>query len=357
MSLLESHAVPLSAWLRLLRPVVDALHEPCLVLDVRGRVLLLNGAFERDFGVPAHEARGRPLLEISGGAWDVPALRALLATPARESVEGYAVEVDLPERGRRALSLNLRTLRDEEEPRVGYMVVLRDVTEPFEPHGSEHLAQIVTDQASELVTVHHLDGALEYTSPSAQAILGYTPAELARTGLFPLLHPDDEEEFHAFFEAVCREGRSGGLAYRVRRRDGSFLWLGSSARVVRGPDGEVAHVQMVSRDITERKEAEEALRHSRWLAGIGQTVLTLRHEINNPLASMLADATLLEMEGNSPEEEREMVRSIVRQARRIREVVHRLAERKDTPALRRVGSSHLLDLSDSVREGGEPRSR
>jgi len=354
MSLLEPHPVSAAPWLRLLHSVLDAQHDPCVVLDPRGCVLLANRAFVLAFGVAADEVVGRPLAEIADGAWDVPALRVLLRTRQCEPVDQYPLDVDLPGRGRRALRVNLRPLADEDGYGVGWLMAVRDATEARD---GEHLAQIVTDAASELVTVHGPDGALEYASPSAEAILGYTPDELVRTGFLPLLHADDEEEFRTFFEGISREGRSGGLAYRLRRCDGSFLWLGTSARAVRGTDGGVAHVQMVSRDVTERKEAEEALRHSRWLAGIGQTVLTLRHEINNPLASMLADATLLEMEGNSTEEEREMVRSIVRQARRIRDVVHRLAERKDAPALRRVGSTQLLDLSDTGPAPGDPRAR
>jgi signal transduction histidine kinase len=113
------------------------------------------------------------------------------------------------------------------------------------------------------------------------------------------------------------------------------------ARVHRAVVGAVVTV----RDVSERRRAEEAVRRARWLAGIEQTVLTLRHEINNPLTAMLAEVSLLEMGGNTPEEEREMVASIADGARRIRDVIRRLTECQESPVLRSDSSRPMLDLS------------
>ncbi len=96
----------------------------------------------------------------------------------------------------------------------------------------------------------------------------------------------------------------------------------------------------------ERHRAQLELHRAQWLAGVGAAAITLRHEINNPLAAMLADASLLETGGNTPEEEREMIESIVRQARRIGEAVGRLSQIKTPPVLRDLANgSVIIDLS------------
>ncbi|HEX2094335.1 MAG TPA: PAS domain S-box protein, partial [Longimicrobiaceae bacterium] len=467
------------------RWILEILRLPYLVLDAEHRVLTASQEFCTSLHLSVDEVVGRPLFGIAGGEWDVPPLRALLEAPPgdRGGGEGREGEHAFPRLGGRVLSLKVRPLAGDGRC-GGYLVVLEDPVRPRRtpPGGAspaELFSRIVTDGRSDLVLVYGADGELRHASDSAQALLGYTPEELKKVGMDPLIHPDDAEEYRQFFQGARIGGISAGLAYRVRRKCGEYVWLGVTARPVHDAEGRIVQVQLVGRDITQRKRTEEALhwltrqirlilnsagegifgldlagtitfinpvaarmlgyeeeevignahhslfhhcredgsqlpaeecaihatlrdgvphqvsdevfcrkdgttfpvdytatpalegekimgavvtfrditarreaeaslRRSEWLAGIGQTVLALRHEINNPLTSMLTDAALLEMEGNTPEEEREMVSSIVRQARRIRDVVHRLAERRDYYAVRQVGESRMLDLSDST---------
>lgn len=469
-------AYPASAAAEEAQWILDALHQPCLLLGGGARVLAANRAFLRVVALPAEEVVGQGLFGLSGGAWDVPPLRAVVEgrAPGGEVVEEHQVELHLPDRGARVLSANYRPFRRGQGGEPLHLLALRELAEDS-PRHPEHLLRIVPDQESELVWLADAGETIRHVSPLVESLLGYAVEELQGVHIGSLLHPDDRPDFARFFAAAWTES-SPGLAFRVRRKDGEHVWLGTVARPVREPDGTVVFLHLVSRDVSERKyteqtlqrlirqnrlimdsvgdgicgldlagkiifknpavarllgyppgellgrsyhetfhhsyengsprppgecpicallrdgearqvsddvfwrkdgtplpveysvtpaleegkpvgavlvfrdatgrkEAEAALRHARWLAGIGQTVLTLRHEINNPLTSMLADATLLEMEGNTPGEEREMVQSIVRQARRIGEVVRRLMERKDSPSLRQVGAAHMLDLS------------
>jgi PAS domain S-box-containing protein len=462
--------------------VLDTLHEPFLILDAGHVVQAASTGFCRAFGLSMDAVLGRPLFSLGGGDWEMPPLRALLERLAgeRDRVDGHEVEHRFRELGPRTLSFNARPLREAEGRVHAYLLAIRDLTGPpgaaAGAPAEGPAARIVTDESSDLVLLHGGDGALRYASESAARILGFTPAELVETGTEALLHPDDADEYRRFFRSAWEGGVSQGLAYRVRRKAGDFIWLGCTARPVRDDAGAIVQVQLVGRDVSQRKRTEEALhwlsrqvrmilnsagegifgleldgsisfvnpvaartlgyaegelvgrphhalfhhcredgselpveecaihatlrdgatrevtedvfcrsdgtsfptdytataaveagrivgavvtfrdvtarreaegdlRRAEWLAGIGQTTLAIRHEINNPLTSMLADAAMLEMEGNTPEEEREMIESIVRQARRIRDVVHRLAERKDSPSLRQVGSSRMIDLS------------
>lgn len=233
-------------------------------------------------------------------------------------------------------------------------VVSRDVTQRKRTEEAlqwlSRQTQLILDSAGEGIYGLDLAGRITFVNPAAARTLGYREGELIGRPHHSTFHhcredgaayPLEECPIHA----TLRDGTPRRVDDEVFcRSDGSRIPVEYTATPALEGEKIVGAV-VTFRDITARKEAEASLRRAEWLAGIGQTVLTLRHEINNPLTSMLADAALLEMEGNTPEEEREMVCSIIRQARRIRDVVHRLTEVRAAPAVREVGSARMLDLS------------
>jgi DNA-binding response OmpR family regulator len=93
----------------------------------------------------------------------------------------------------------------------------------------------------------------------------------------------------------------------------------------------------------ERKRAEDELSRSRWLAGIGETALAVRHEVNNPLASLLLNVELLQEEGELVS--RDAFTVIAADARRIAEVVRRLAKIDEPRVVEYLVGARMLDLS------------
>jgi len=78
-------------------------------------------------------------------------------------------------------------------------------------------------------------------------------------------------------------------------------------------------------ECTARRRAEGSLARTQRLLGIDDASAGLQHEINNPLAALLAHATLLEHGLHEPGEEKELLGVIVEQAHRIGDVVRRIA--------------------------------
>ncbi|HET7515726.1 MAG TPA: EAL domain-containing protein [Gaiella sp.] len=101
-----------------------------------------------------------------------------------------------------------------------------------------------------------------YSSPQVEAMLGYALAEWRRDRqLFVrILHPEDRE---TVLEAHRRahEGEGLSLEYRLIARDGRVVWVHDEARTILGPSGEPIALQGYLLDITEKREAEERLRH------------------------------------------------------------------------------------------------
>ena len=156
-----------------------------------------------------------------------------------------------------------RNLMDE--PSVcGIVTYSHDVTERVH-------AQIVLDQreryfraliegAYDLVTVMRADGTIRYTSPSVERLIGWSPQELSGSQILDLIHPDDLPEVErALGSLAATPGASVAVREaRVRHKDGSWRVLEWAARSC-VDDAVIAGIVVNSRDVTERRRAEDEL--------------------------------------------------------------------------------------------------
>lgn len=141
---------------------------------------------------------------------------------------------------------------------------------------SEQYYRSLIENAQDMITVLDATGTILYQSPAAQRILGYRPVDLVGQKVFELVHPDDIRSVRtAFLEGVRLAGSPRSVEFRCRHQDGSWRVF-ESIGVSYLDQPEVAAVIVNSRDVTERKQAEDALRnrekqlaHAQQLASLG----------------------------------------------------------------------------------------
>ncbi len=148
------------------------------------------------------------------------------------------------------------------------------------------------------------DGRWLYISPQLERVLGYTPEEwLAHPHpMASFVHPDDLDEVWREEERSQREGRTFRAEYRMRAKDGRWIWILDEAIAVRDDEGRPLVLQGTMFDITERKRAEAelntALERLQALDGLKNTLLhTLSHDLKAPLTAILGAASTLERLG------------------------------------------------------------
>jgi diguanylate cyclase (GGDEF)-like protein/PAS domain S-box-containing protein len=109
------------------------------------------------------------------------------------------------------------------------------------------------------------NGCWRYVSPQVEEILGYRPEEFVRNpGLWAsLLHPEDREWVVASEneEYLRNRDTSGGIEYRMHRRDGEVVWMHDEA-VLEADEDEVPIWHGVLYDVSKRKRAEGELQRS-----------------------------------------------------------------------------------------------
>ena len=146
----------------------------------------------------------------------------------------------------------------------GVVVNARDITERnrFDEalRASEERFRSLIENAHDITCIIGVEGVMTYLSPSIHRTLGWGPEELVGQNAFAYVHPDDVAGVVETLGAVAAApGSVGSVEYRFRHRDGSWRSLEAVGRTLSPTspaDGIVSNI----RDITERKESEEALR-------------------------------------------------------------------------------------------------
>src|SRR6266540_1555595 len=126
---------------------------------------------------------------------------------------------------------------------------------------SEEMFRLITDNVTDLIAVLDLDGKRLYNSRSYHDLFG-EPQALEGTMSFAEIHPDDREKIKRIFEETSKTGAGKRAEYRFRLSDGGIRFIESQGSVIRDNRGNPDKVLVVSRDVTERKRAEEELRRS-----------------------------------------------------------------------------------------------
>lgn len=164
---------------------------------------------------------------------------------------------------------------------------------------SEELFRLAFDEGPLGVWIIDKDEKCQRVNRTFAVMLGYCPDELKGKPLLELSHPDDREiqadYLHQLMEGSCRRY---SLEKRYLNKQGHPIWTRLTATAVYDHDGMWLYGLGMIEDISQRKEAEEALRRAERLASIGTLAAGIAHEINNPLGAIVlsADAAMLSRE-------------------------------------------------------------
>jgi len=125
---------------------------------------------------------------------------------------------------------------------------------------SESRLRRITDNMLDMISQSNTEGIIQYVSPSHQSVLGYEPKDLLGRSVFDFLHPDDIDKVITAFQTAISTSSSGKVEYRYRHADGQYLWLESISNLLFDDNGLIIGSIFGTRNITERKQAEEKLR-------------------------------------------------------------------------------------------------
>jgi len=129
------------------------------------------------------------------------------------------------------------------------------------------------------------NGLPVYANDRACSIYGYSRDELLQMNHFDSALPEEHDRIKQAYESAGEKGEvPKPLEFWIERKDGKKCYIQNRYSVYHDDDGVRNYI--VTTDMTERKEAEEALRKSEKLAGLGKMASNIVHEVGNPLAAI-----------------------------------------------------------------------
>lgn len=128
---------------------------------------------------------------------------------------------------------------------------------------SELRYKLLADYSHDVVVRMRKDGHRLYVSPSAKDILGWDPVEMLGAR-WDLVHPDDRARQRQAMDDVTASGEPDTSTYRVRHKDGHYVWIEAVTRPIPSADRDgVMDIIYTGRDVSRRIAAEQALQASR----------------------------------------------------------------------------------------------
>jgi PAS domain S-box-containing protein len=166
---------------------------------------------------------------------------------------------------------------------------------------SESKYRLIAENTSDLIMVMDKEHSLTYFSPSHEMVLGYQGSELEAVKLCRFIHPDDVELFKSTIDRMFKCKESKLIEFRLHHNSGHWIEFESRCVPVKGEYDDIEHIVIISRDISERKKAEEILLQSEKLSIVGELAAGVAHEIRNPLTTIKGFIQLSKWENGADE--------------------------------------------------------
>ncbi len=225
-------------------------------------VVSMNDASERAAKISEEQAVGRKITEL------FPAVKKIGILELFQRVWRTGQAEDLPithyDDGRVSVWVKGRVFKLS----TGELVnVYDDVSEIMEAqqglrHSEEQFREVV-EGTDDLITVIDGDGKFRYVNHTAERIFGLTPEQCVGLDAFTFIHPDDREKTELWFDEIVRnKAMSGSIENRQVGAHGEVYHLLWTTNFHYDDDGDLTTTSGIGVDITERKEAAEALRIS-----------------------------------------------------------------------------------------------
>lgn len=307
--------------------LVERIPEAFVVLK-EDKLVFVNRAFKRIFGVGAHEAFGRSLDEFVEPASGRQLLPACVDSDPAVTWSSQWVEVKARHLSGRERWLEMRMQLATWGGEVAQIGLIADVSAR---HQAEY-ALMESEQrfhsffANAPVGLYRTtpDGRVLLANPALVRMLGFESAEdlteinLEREGYYR----DFSRQF--FREKVEREGEIRGFEAVWRRADGTPIVVVENAKAIRDSSGALLYYDGSVEDVTERKTLEDRLHLLERVEAIGQLAGGIAHDFNNLLLAVLGSTELLMRRRGGQDPDQAELETIHRTASRAAELTRRL---------------------------------
>ncbi|MEQ9619620.1 MAG: PAS domain S-box protein [Deltaproteobacteria bacterium] len=250
---------------------LQSIGDGAIITDTKGNISFFNTKAEELTGWDSKDAVGKPVEEVfwlvneKSKERCVHPVKSAIDTDTRVGLTKDTVLIT-HHGTKRFVSASCAPVRDNEGEILGAVLVFRDITRIKQAEEavieSEKKYRAIVENSYDLIYEVDSEGKILYVNPVCKEVAGYEQSELLGKSAFDFIHPEDLLHAKSVFQRAVLNFSTEEITFRARDKSGQYHWLECTGKSFLATTGEVRGV-IITREVTERKEAEERLRASK----------------------------------------------------------------------------------------------
>lgn len=253
-----THRLNAQHLLERLAAIVDSATDAIISTDMQGVIETWNGAAARMFQYPADEIRDRSIFLVIPPDLHHDQRKRFERIGNGEPVEAHEMQILARGGDKKSVSATMSPIRDSDGQVIGAVLVMRD-SEILRQEEIERarLAAIV-ESSDDAIIAKDLNGVITSWNAAAEKMFGYTTEDIVGRSIMTLIPPELQHEEPTILGQIRAGNRVAHFETQRMHKSGKRIEVSLTSSPIRDHQGRVIGASKIVRDITTRRQADEA---------------------------------------------------------------------------------------------------